>query len=124
LIQALQDVDAAVRQCAALGLREQPSAEALPALATAMADDDPLVSRLAADAMAACGPPAVAHLDRALHSEHPRVRIEAARALAGLRDPSALPALYAALRDPTPLVEHWVILGLQALGQGLVYFKP
>jgi HEAT repeat protein len=123
LIGALADADVSVRQCAALSLREQPSPEALPALAAAMADDDPLVSRLAADAMAACGPPAVAYLDVALRSEHPRVRIEAARALAGLRDPSALPALYAALRDPTPLVEHWASQGLEALGQGMVYFK-
>jgi HEAT repeat protein len=123
LVNALADSDVSVRQCAALGFRAQPHPEALPALAAAVADDDPLVSRLAADAMGACGPSAVPWLQQALLSEHPRVRIEATRALAAMRDPSALPALYAALRDPTPLVEHWATQGLEDLGQGMVYFK-
>jgi HEAT repeat protein len=124
LIRCLEDMDPSVRQCAALGLRHHPTGDAVPALARAMADDDTLVSRLAADALAACGALAVGHLQQALLSEHPRVRIEATRALAAIRDPSAIPALFAALRDPTPLVEHWASRGLEALGQGMVYFKP
>ncbi|HET7011175.1 MAG TPA: HEAT repeat domain-containing protein [Anaerolineales bacterium] len=124
LLRLLKDDDSAVRQCAALGLRLHPSSDSLPALLQAMADDDPLVARLAADAVTACGPEAVPHLESALRSEHPRVRIEAARALAELRHPSAIPALYFALRDPTPLVEHWATRGLEVLGQGMVYFKP
>ena len=124
LLRRLDDPDASVRQCAALGLRHQPSVGAMPSLVRAMADDDVMVSRLAADALAACGPASVPHFQKALQSEHPRVRIEAARALASLRDASAIPALYAALRDPTPLVEHWASQGLEALGQGMIYFKP
>ena len=124
LIRRLEDLDPSVRQCAALGLRHHPTGDAVPALARAMADDDTLVSRLAADALAAWGAIAVAHLQQALLSEHPRVRIEATRALAAIRDPSAIPALFAALRDPTPLVEHWASRGLEDLGQGMVYFKP
>lgn len=124
LIERLSDPDAAVRQCAAVGLRVRPSLEALPALAGALWDPDPLVSRLAADALCAAGPEAIPHLQAALHSNYPRARLEAVRALAGLRHPRAIPSLFAALDDPSQLVQHWAEQGLEALGLGEVYFSP
>jgi HEAT repeat protein len=120
----LSDPDPAVRQCAAIGLRLQPSTASLPELARALFDDDALVARLAADALAAAGPDAIPLLLSALHSDSRRARLEAARALAGMRHHGAIPALYAALEDPSPLVQHWAEQGLEALGMGMVYFSP
>ena len=124
VLTGLSDPEPAVRQCAAIGLRLQPSTVSLPALARALFDDDALVARLAADALAAAGPDAIPHLLSALHSGSRRARLEAARALAGMRHHSAIPALYAALEDPSPLVQHWAEQGLEALGMGMVYFSP
>ncbi len=124
VLTGLSDPDPAVRQCAAIGLRLQPAPGSLPALAEALFDDDALVARLAADALAASGPDAIPHLQSALHSGSRRARLEAARGLAGLRHPRAIPALYAALDDPSPLVQHWAEQGLESLGMGMVYFSP
>ena len=120
----LSDPDASVRQCAAVGLRLRPSPEGLPALAKALFDVDALVARLAADALAAAGPDAIPFLQSALQSDSRRARLEAARGLADLHHPRAIPALYAALEDPSPLVQHWAEQGLEALGLGMVYFSP
>lgn len=124
VLARLSDPDPSIRQCAAVVLRLKPSLEGLPALAKALFDDDALVARLAGDALAAVGPDAIPHLESALHSGSRRARLEAARALAGLHHPRALPALYAALDDPSPLVQHWAEQGLEALGMGMVYFSP
>jgi len=124
VLARLSDPDPSVRQCAAVGLRLQPSPQGLPALAKALFDEDGLVARLAADALAAGGPDAIPHLESALRSGSRRARLEAARALAGLRHPRAIPALYTALDDPSPLVQHWAEQGLEALGMGMVYFSP
>jgi HEAT repeat protein len=124
VLTRLSDPDPAVRQCAAIGLRLQPSIASLPALTRALFDDDALVARLAADALAAAGPDAIPHLQSTLQSGSRRARLEAARALAGMRHNSAIPALYAALEDPSPLVQHWAEQGLEALGMGMVYFSP
>ena len=124
VLTRLSDPDPAVRQCAAIGLRLQPSTASLPGLARALFDDDALVARLAADALAAAGPDAIPHLQATLQTGSRRARLEAARALAGMRHNSAIPALYAALEDPSPLVQHWAEQGLEALGMGMVYFSP
>ena len=124
VLARLSDPDPSVRQCAAIGLRLRPSTASFPALARALFDDDALVARLAADALAAAGPEAIPQLLSALHSGSRRARLEAARALAGMRHHSAIPALFAALEDPSPLVQHWAEQGLEALGMGMVYFSP
>ena len=85
-VRGLEDPDPSVRQCAALALRHRPLVEAVPALSQALADPDRLTARLAANALGAVGPAATPALVRALVSALPAVRIEAARALADLRD--------------------------------------
>jgi HEAT repeat protein len=124
ILARLDDPVASVRQCAAVALRGRTSAESLPSLAKALYDKDALVSRLAADALASAGAAAIPHLEAALQSSARRARLEAARALASLHDPRAIPALYAALDDPSAIVQHWAEQGLEALGQGMVYFSP
>lgn len=120
----LHDDAASVRQCAALGLRQSPMTEAIPDLSDALESGEALTMRLAADALAACGPGAIPALAKAAASSDPAVRIEAVRALAALRDPAAIPALYRALEDRSSLVGHWAEQGLDRLGLEMVYFRP
>jgi HEAT repeat protein len=68
LEQALKDDSPAVRQCAALALRHHPTPTAIPALIRALADDDRLAARLAADALTALGSLAIPALANALGS--------------------------------------------------------
>ncbi len=124
LIQALQDADIAVRQCAAQGLRQAPTPEAIAALSQAMFSPDSLLTRLAANALIAIGGEALPALISLLKNGPPRVRLEAARALALIGDARALPALYAALDDSSTLMEYWIDEGLERMGAGMVFFKP
>jgi hypothetical protein len=124
LCGALHDADASVRHCAALGLRLRPSADAIPDLLAALASSDRLLARLAADALAAVGADAIPALAEVCRAGDPAARIEAARALAAVGDPQAVPALFAALDDPSSLVEYWAERGLERLGVGMVFVKP
>jgi HEAT repeat protein len=124
LKKSLTDPDPSVRQCAAFGLRRQPYQAALPDLVEALGGPDRLLARLAADALASLGENALESLTKALRSENPAVRIEAARALSQMQDHSAIPPLFAALDDPSPLVVHWAERGLEKLGVGMMFFKP
>jgi len=125
LLQAgLHDDDLAVRQCAALGLRHQPTSAAIPALIAALHEDDQLLTRLAAEALIAIGPDAVPALIKVLQRETSSGRTEAARALAFIEDESAIPALFTALDDESMLVQHWAEEGLTRLGVGMSFFSP
>lgn len=124
LKNGLADPDPSVRQCAAFGLRRQPYEGALPELVAALSGPDRLLARLAADALVALGGRALESLTMALRSNDGAVRIEAARALAQMEDPSAIPPLFAALDDPSPLVVHWAERGLEKLGVGMLFFRP
>ncbi len=124
LVHALSDADASVRQCAALGLRSRPTAQAIPGLVPMLGGSDPLLARLAADALAAVGAEAVAPLLQVATSGSPRARIEAARALARMEDRQAVPALLALLDDPSAVVQYWADEGLERMGLGMVFFEP
>ncbi len=124
LLESLADEDTAVRQCAAFGLRRHPSVDAIPILIDLLGDQDRLLARLAADALAALGECAVSPLTEALRSEDAAVRIEATRALASIDDPSVIAPLFTALDDDSSLVTHWAEEGLQRRGVGMVFFKP
>jgi HEAT repeat protein len=124
LTAALHDPEATVRQCAALALCQQPSAAALPALASTLSSEDRLLARLAAAALAAAGPTATRVLVDILQNGPQPARLEAARALATLRDPAAIPVLFAALEDESALIAHWAEQGLENLGVGMAFFKP
>lgn len=124
LVGALKDADVAVRQCAALGLRQRPTAQAIADLLAMLGEGNPLSARLAADALAAVGAEAVPALLQAASSGPPRVRIEAARALARMEDPQAAPALLALLDDPSAVVQYWAEEGLERMGLGMVFFEP
>lgn len=123
-IEALEDPDVAVRQCAALGISRQPDDQAVPALVEAMSSDDALLARLAANALASIGGAAVPALLDLLENASQPVRLEAARALAMIGDTRAIPALFNALDGESALLEYWANEGLERMGVGMMFFKP
>lgn len=123
LLQALEDEDAAVRQCAALGLRQRPDPGAVAGLTRALDDPDPLTRRLAGEALQAIGSAAVPALLAVMQNGAHAARLEAARALAGIADTRAIPALFDAL-DGSALLEYWANEGLEKMGVGMCFFIP
>jgi len=52
-------------------------------------------------------------------------RVEAAKALAEIRDPRTIAAFFNALQNgDSPLVEYWADQGLERLGIGMSFFSP
>jgi HEAT repeat protein len=123
LCSGLQDPALEVRQAAALGLRHHPSPESAPILAGLLADRDPLLCRLASDALAAIGESAIAELEDALASPPPSAAY-AARALALMNSAAAIPALFGALDHESSIARYWAERGLDDLGVGMVFFQP
>lgn len=124
LITALKDAEAGVRQCAAVGLRERRSPQAVPALISALADPDELVRRLCSEALAVVGTEAIPALLDAFQSGRLPARIAAARALAKIGDHRSIPALIAALDDNSALIAYWANIGLERMGVGMSFFIP
>lgn len=131
LVGLLEDPEASVRQCAALGLRLQPDAMAVPALVGALGDTDRLVARLAADALVAICEAAVPALIEVAgsgvtgaHRNRSNARLQAVRALALIGDRRAAKALYDALEDDSALQVYWAEQGLERMGVGMVFFNP
>lgn len=124
LQSSLHDPDPAVRQCAALALRQHPSPLAIPDLIECLAASDRLLAHLAADALVAAGPDAVPALLETMQNGSQAARLKAVRALASLEDQRAIPVLFHALDDESALVAHWADEGLQRMGVGMSFFKP
>ena len=87
-------------------------------------DDDSLCATLAADALVALGSEAVDALIEILESGNFPAQVQAARALAEIGDPRAIPALFAAGEQGSSLLDYWVSIGFEKMGVGTVYFKP
>jgi len=124
LIATLTDPDPDVRACAAQGLGELRAEDAVAGLVRCLADPSPFVSRIAADGLARIGPPAVTALIAALQEGEVLARAGAARALSFIQPEDAIPALYAALDDPSAIVTYYAEEALERMGVGLVFFRP
>lgn len=125
LLRAAEDDDPNLRAAAVHALGQHGGPEAIPALLHALDDASDYLARLATDALVHTVPQAVPELISILQTHpHPRVRANAARALAFIGDTSAIPALFAALSDDSILVQHWAEEGLDRMGVGQIYFKP
>jgi HEAT repeat protein len=121
---ALHDPDPAVRYCAALSARRQPADALVPGLVDLLSDADRFLAHLAADALIAAGKSAVSPLLEVMKVGPQAARLEAVRALAGIGDTSAIPALFAALGEDSALMEYWAGEGLERMGVGTSYFIP
>lgn len=124
LCRSLSDPESSVRQCAALGLRQKPTPEAILPLSNALGGTDRLFNRLVGDALAACGKLAIPALERCLNSSDPAIRGDAARALALMEVPESIPVLFSAAEDPSTIVQYWIEEGFNRLGVGMVFFNP
>lgn len=124
LYNALNDADQYVRQCAALGLCQQPDPNAIPLLIQALKSEDRLYVSLAADALIAVGDESVSYLLEALQEGDPATRLEAVRALAMIADPRAISALFSLLDSNSSLMAYWAEFGLERMGVGMIFFKP
>jgi len=125
LVAASADPDADVRAAVLHALGQQRAPEGITPLLFALSDSSSYLARLAADSLIQIGAPAVPALCDALDREvEARVRVQLARALALIGDRRAIPALFRALEDDSPLVAHWADEGLERMGVGQVYFKP
>lgn len=122
LLEALEDPEPEVQHCAALALRRRPDPQALPKLAALLEGDDRLLASLAGDALTAQGEAAVPELIHILKAGSHAARLEAVRALADLRDPRAIPALFDVL-DETAVLDFWAGEGLERMGIGMMFFK-
>jgi HEAT repeat protein len=120
----LRDPEAAVRQCAALGLRKHPHEKSLTILIEALSDADRLVAQLARDALIATGKDATLALVDTLQNGPQTARLEAVRALAMIGDERAIPALFNALDSESRWIEYWASLGLERMGVGMSFFLP
>jgi len=124
LIDALEDVDGDVRACAVVGLAELRPALAIEPLVAHLSDPSPYVARLAADALAQFGQPAAEALIAALQEGDVAARAGAARAISVIQPQEAIPALCAALEDPSAVVTHYAEEALERMGIGMVFFRP
>jgi len=124
LTTALADPDPDVRACAAQGLGELRAEEAVAGLVRCLADPSPFISRIVADSLARIGPPAVPALIVALQEGEVLTRSGAARALSIIQPEEAIPALCAALDDPSAIVTYYAEEALERMGVGLVLLRP
>ena len=120
----LEDADLDVRACAIVGLTALRAPAAVEPLTARLSDPSAYVSRLAADGLARFGDVATAELIITLETGDTVARIGAARALRSLEAEEAIPALCAALDDPSAAVAHYAEEALERLGVGMVYFRP
>ena len=124
LVTALGDESGEVRQCAALGLCHHPHPQAVSPLIKALSDPDTMTVKLAAKALVSIGFEATPQLVDVLKTGETSAKLEAAHALAEIKDPRAIPALMNALQTDSVLTQYWAEQGLDNLGLGMLYVKP
>lgn len=124
LINSLSDEDAAVRQCAAQALYQQPDPRAVGDLIAALASEDRLFAHLAANALGAIGGSAVPALLGVLKTGPYLARLEAVRTLAIIGDTRSIPALFSALSEGSALIDYWANEGLERMAVGMDFFQP
>jgi HEAT repeat protein len=124
IMLSLRDPDLSVRQCAALALQRQPDPRAVPDLIQALESGDPLLARIAGEALISVGTEAVPSLLQTMENGSPKARIEAARALGFIGDTRAVPQLFQALDGDSAILEYWADQGLERMGVGMVFFNP
>ena len=120
----LSDPDPEMRKCAALGLRIQPCSEAILDLVNLLGHEDRILARIAGDTLIATGSQAVPDLINSLETGTPGAQIEAARSLALIGDPKAIPALFDAWQKGSSLIRHWSEEGFERMGVGMQFFSP
>jgi HEAT repeat protein len=123
LIKALHDPEMTIRECAALGLRQQPDPAAIPDLIECIQSEDRELARLAVDAFVSIGAEAVLPLIDQFKNGQTRARLAAVQALARIGDTRSIPALCEVFETDSALMEYWANEGLEKMGVGMTFFK-
>jgi HEAT repeat protein len=92
LLAALEDESEEVRQAAALALCLHPNPQSIPPLIRALSNSDSLTASLASNALVLIGAEATPALLDVLKNGSRSANLEAARALAEIKDPAPFPA--------------------------------
>jgi HEAT repeat protein len=124
LVAALDDESTDVRQAAAMALCHHPHPQAISPLIRALSDPDPMTANLASRALGLIGTEATPALLDTLKNGMGSAKMEAARALAEIKDPRAIPGLMQALQTDSALLQYWISNGIDKIGLGMVYLKP
>jgi HEAT repeat protein len=106
-------------------LKQQSAAQAVPLVGRCDATCwSPLWRRAGAFGEPAVPPDRVRGAALPFQIPSPHARREAARSLAAIGDPRAVPALYEVLEDDSALLVYWAEQGLERMGVGMAFFKP
>ncbi|MCB2179741.1 hypothetical protein KQH54_01320 [bacterium] len=126
LTSALQDPAASVQMCAAVALRLHPAETAIPGLIALLGNSDSLLSKVAGDALSTAGSPAAAPLIELIDAPDTphRVKLEAVRVLASLKETAAISTLFKVFQEGSSMMQYWAEKGLEDLGIGMVFFDP
>ena len=124
LLPFLDDPSPEVRQAAILGLHSRADESAVPALVTALSDEDSMAANLAANALVKVGRASVPALIEIMESASQGARILALRALAEIKDQRAIPVMMKMMQADSALLQHWANEGLERLSLDMVYIKP
>jgi len=117
LIAASRDTEPRLRATAVEALSKVDDPRTVPAVMTALDDDQAAVREAAVSAMHAIGRPAVEPLLAHIRRTAPTRVTPHVEALAGIKDAAATDALVGALKDPKPEVRAAVLLVMAARGQ-------
>ncbi|MGH9822627.1 MAG: HEAT repeat domain-containing protein [Blastocatellia bacterium] len=120
LIEALSDRRVTIRATAAVHLGNSQDGRAVSALIGVLSDANYGVRMTAVKSLSELlkGSKSPRKLRRLLRDRDELVRIETAEALARVGDQAALPSLWRAFRDPSPLVRSYVAAAIGELGRG------
>ncbi|MEJ2758635.1 MAG: HEAT repeat domain-containing protein [Anaerolineales bacterium] len=126
LIAALHDPATSVQMCAAVGLRLHPDPNAIEPLTSLLDSTAPLLAKVAGDALAAIGKPATQPLIQVIENSESthRVKLEAVRVLASIKDTSAISTLFKVSQEGSSMMQYWAEKGLDNLGIGMMFFDP
>ena len=124
LLAALSDESEEVRQAAAMAFCHHPDPQAMPKLALTLNDLDPMTAKLASNALILLDKQATPELLSVLENGSHTGRLEAARALAEIKDTRAIPGLMKAYESGSAVMQYWAGLGLDNMGVGMIYLKP
>jgi HEAT repeat protein len=124
IAQALRDPSGEVRAAAALAIAAHPGEGMVPELIRALGDEDSLVSTLCVDALVSIGRTCVPSLLEAFPHSSRRERIQMMRALAAIKDPTAIGIMLKSTEDESAVLNYWARQALEALGLDMVYLMP
>jgi HEAT repeat protein len=123
-IPGLKDPSPDVRESSAMALCHNPHPKATFPLISVLSDEDRMVATLAGNALIGIGKETTLELIKVMEEGTPPAKIEAARALAEIKDTRAISALMTGSENGSEMVKFWSKQGLENLGVGMVYFNP